>query len=189
MKSLKILTALLACAAFAAFAGDDDFEVPERGETGHVTIKTDPQGSKVYLDGEELGKTPIVNREFPTGRFDLVIIDDENAKQAQQLVNMRFNVWPDKNGKQDPRNVYETKTRMPWGNLELTTTPGKCQVMIDGDLADRTDGGTLTLHNIREGDHLIEINCGGGMVKDSLVRIVGEETIKVHLNAKRGKKH
>ena len=181
MKSLKILTALLACAAFAAFAGDDDFEVPERGETGHVTIKTDPQGSKVYLDGEELGKTPIVNREFPTGRFDLIIIE-EGRRQQIELVNQRFNVWPDKNGKQDQRNVFEQKTRMPWGNLELTTTPGKCQVMIDGELADRTDGGTLTMRNIREGDHLIEIKCGGATA-DTLVRIIGEETLKVHLKA------
>ena len=175
----RLFAAFLACAALAAFAQDDD--IPERGGTGHVTIRTDPQGSKVFLDGEELGKTPIENLEFRTGRFDLIIIE-EGRRQQIELVNQRFNVWPDKNGKQDQRNVFEKKTRMPWGNLELTTTPGKCQVMIDGELADRTDGGTLTMPNIREGDHLIEIKCGGATA-DTLVRIIGEETLKVHLKA------
>ncbi len=182
MKTIRLMTALVACSVFALFAGDDEIpEVPERGGMGTVTIKTDPEGSMAYLDGQELGKTPIIKKPFKTGRFDLIIIE-RGRRQDIELVNTRFNVWPDK------ENVFETKTRMPWGNIELTTTPGKCQVMIDGEHADKTEGAALTLRNLREGDHMIEINCGRGLRADSLVRIIGEETIKVHLDATKKKR-
>lgn len=179
MKTFQLITALVACSVFALFAGDaqvDDEAIPERGGMGTVTIKTDPEGSMVYLDGQELGKTPIIKKQFRSGRVDLVIIE-EGRRQQIELVNTRFNIWPNK------ENIFETKTRMPWGNIELTTNPGKCQVLIDGDNAGSTEGSTFTMHNLREGDHLIEINCGGSRRADTLVRVIGEETVKINLDA------
>ncbi len=181
MKMLNVLSAALLLAAGIALAADAPVEeaTPERGGFGTVTIETDPEGSSVFLDGEELGKTPVKNKRFRSGRFDLLVID-QSGRQDLELVNTRFNVWPDSN------NVFSGKTRMPFGNIEITTKPAKCGVMVDGEMVDNTDGGTLTVRNLREGDHLVEARCGRG--RDSLVRIVGEETLKLMLDATTGKR-
>jgi len=179
MKLLRIISAALLLTWGLSFAADEVEEaVPERGGFGTVTVETDPEGSSVFLDGEDLGKTPVVKRKFKSGRFNLLVID-QSGRQDLELVNTRFNVWPDSN------NVFSGKTRLPFGNLQITTKPAKCGIMVDGEMVDNTDGGALTVRNLREGDHLVEARCGRG--RDTLVRVVGEETIKITIDATKGK--
>jgi hypothetical protein len=183
MKLIRTLTAAsvaLALAALPALAQDDDSgEPPPRGQSATVTIITDPAQSEVYLDGVSIGKTPINNLEVTSGRQRVVVMD-----QNQELVNKKINIWPGKD------NKFEFKTQMPWGNIELTTTPDKCIVYVDGEQADATDGGPLTIRSLDAGDHLIETDCGKGRKGDTLVRVGGETTIKLHIDAtkKKGKK-
>lgn len=153
----------------------EDMKVPPRGQMGRVHITTNPPGSIVYLGGEELGKTP-VDKEVPSGRQDLVITD-----QGQELVNIRFNVWPGK------VNEYTTKTVMPFGTIEVTTKPPRCDIYLDGELADGTDGGPLTIHSVDAGDHMVEAVCGRKRAEE-MVHVVGEATVELHLDATKKKK-
>ena len=148
---------------------NDDEAVPERGGTGTIKIVTEPAGSIVYLDGELLGKAPI-EKSFRSGRFNLVVMD-----QGQELINTRFNVFPNK------LNEYNTKTVMPYGNIEVTTNPPKCRIALDEDDADKTDGGKLTLKHIRVGNHMVKATCGK-QSKQEMVQVVGESTVKVTLD-------
>ncbi len=161
-----------------AFADDgDDIKVPPRNGMGKVTIITEPANSDVYLGGELLGKSPITARSFKSGRHTLVIVD-----QGHELVNQRFNVWPDSN------NVYEAKTVIPKGHIEITTTPSKCQIFIDGEMADRTDGAALTIKNLDAGDHVVRAECGGGRNAEELVTVRGEEVSKINIDATKKKR-
>lgn len=146
-------------------------EPPPRGQMGKVTIITDPPGSDVYLGNQELGKTPIVEKDFPSGRHTLVIID-----QGYELVNERFNVWPNK------VNEYGGKTTIPKGHLKITTKPAKCIIYVDGDQADMTDGAALTVRNLDAGDHMVRAECGRRSA-EMLVTIKGEETSEITLDA------
>jgi len=92
--------------------------------------------------------------------------------QGYELVNLRFNVWPDSN------NVYEARTVIPKGGIEVTTVPGKCYIKIDGESADYTDGASLLVKNLDAGDHMVRAECGN-KAKEQMVTVKGEEVTKV----------
>src|SRR5690554_963767 len=173
MRHLPLIALLVAFLSFSVFAADDP---PPRGGTGKVTIITDPPNSQVFLGGEELGKSPIIEREFKSGRHTLIVID-----QDYELVNTRFNVWPNK------LNTYDAKTVIPKGNIRVTTTPSKCIIYVDGDQSDQTDGSALTIRNLDAGDHLVRAECSNRKSAEMLVNVEGETTKEIHLDAS-GKK-
>lgn len=154
----------------ATLWADDDFKVPPRGKTGYLTVETDPANSDVYLGGDFLGKSPIKRKQVPSGRHNLIIID-----QGYELVNERFNVWPDSN------NVYSGKTVIPKGHISVTTKPSKCHIFLDGEQADYTDGASLELRNLDAGDHVVKAVCGR-QSKEVMVNVKGEETSEVHID-------
>lgn len=164
--------ALSFCAAVAMAE-----EPPPRGGTGKVTIITDPPNSDVYLGGELLGKSPIENRDYPSGRHTLIIVD-----QGYELVNQRFNVWPNK------VNTFSSATTIPKGHIEISTVPGNCTIYVDGDNADKTDGAPLTVHNLDAGDHLIRAECNNGRSAEKMVKVEGEKTIQVLLDTSKKRK-
>ena len=153
-------------------------EPPPRGEPAKVTILTEPSNSEVYLGGELLGKSPIENRDVKSGRYTLIVVD-----QGYELVNKRVNIWPNK------KNEFNFGTVIPKGNVEVTTKPGKCYIYVDGDNADRTDGAALTVNNLDAGDHVIRAECNNGRAAEQLVKIEGEKTVKVFLDATKGKRY
>lgn len=168
MKKYIILLAMaLTTMAFAV-----DFKVPERGGVGTVIVETKPPGSKVYLDGEEIGKTPL-KTQFKSGRWDLLVIDQEH-----ELAKTRFNVFADK------ENIFETDTKMPYGNIKVTTIPDKCDIYVDGELADGTDGSYLMIKGLDAGDILVRAECGR-YKKDTLVVVPPEGTVEILINAKK----
>jgi len=168
MKS-TIWTIMLLCTLTSLWA-QDDMKVPPRGKKAFVTIETDPPNSDVYLGGEFLGKSPIIKKQVPSGRHTLVVVD-----QGYELVNTRFNVWPDSN------NVFSSKTVIPKGHIEVTTVPPKCRILLDGESADFTDGAALVIRNLDAGDHVVTAICGNRS-KEVLVTVKGEETIKVTID-------
>ena len=166
-----MLLLLLGVSVYASDKDEDDLKVPARGKKARLQVITDPPNSDVYLGGKFLGKSPINEMEVQSGRQTLVIVD-----QGYELVNIRFNVWP------DSLNSYNAKTVIPKGSIEVTTIPGKCNVLVDGDAADFTDNSALTIKNLDAGDHLITAKCGNKS-KEMLVKIKGEETVKVTIDA------
>jgi hypothetical protein len=176
MNIFRLAAALALVFSINVFADDEEFA--PRGQKATVTIITDPPNSDVSLDGVELGKSPIIKRPFHTGPLKLVIMD-----QGKELINVRFNVWPNKD------NKFEGKTVMPAGTIIVTTNPDKCRVMLDGEIADRTDGGPLTINSIDAGSHTIgaEGCIGGGRSFEILIPVEGEKTTKVHLDVRNRK--
>lgn len=174
-KYLSVIALLVMSLSLLAFAE----EPPPRGQAANITIITNPPGSQVFLGGEDLGKSPIENRAVQSGRQTLVVID-----QGYELVNQRVNVWPGN----DKRNKFDFGTTIPKGNIKVTTIPGKCQVYIDGDLADHTDGAPLTVRGLDAGDHLVRAECGGRKNGEALVTVKGEETAEVTIDASGKKK-
>ena len=173
MKYFSLTALLVAFLAFMAVAE----EPPPRGGVGKVTIITDPPNSQVFLGGEDLGRSPIIEREFKSGRHTLVVID-----QGFELINERFNVWPNK------VNTFGGKTVIPKGHIRITTTPAKCIIYVDGEHSDQTGGAALTVRNLDAGDHVVRAECSNRKSVEELVKVEGEKTIEVHLDATGKKK-
>jgi len=178
--SKKLLsTALISTLLFSlsAFAQSDDVKVPPRKGNGKVTIISEPSGSDVYLGGELLGKSPIVNKNFKAGRHTLVIVD-----QGHELVNVRFNVWPDK------VNEFNSKTDIPRGHLEITTIQSKCMIYVDGESVVKTDGVALTVKNLEAGEHTVYAVCSNVKSPEMSVNVKANETFKISIDVKAKKK-
>ena len=110
MKKLCIFTLMVAFLFASAIADDDP---PPRNKPATVTIITNPPNSDVYLGNELLGKSPIENKQVMSGRQTLIVID-----QGYELVNQRVNVWQGN----DKRNTFDYGTKIPKGNIEVTTS-------------------------------------------------------------------
>jgi hypothetical protein len=172
---LALPAALTLVLSANVFAVDDDDFAP-RGGNGTITIITDPPNSDIFLDGENLGKSPINKKPFRSGPLKLIIMD-----QGKELINTRFNVWPNK------ENVYKGETVMPHGTIKVSTEPSKCQVYMDGEIADRTDGGPLTINSVDAGDHTIGASCPGLKHFEELIKVQGEQTTEIHFDMKKRK--
>jgi len=169
---LALPAALMLFLSVGVFAKGDDDDFAPRGGTGTITIITDPPNSFVYLDGDSLGKSPITKRSFRSGPLKLIVID-----QGKELINTRFNVWPNK------ENKFEGTTTMPHGTIKITTNPSKCRILLDGEYADRTDGGPLTLNSVDAGDHKIGAECPSRKLYEILVKVEGEKGVDLFLDA------
>lgn len=172
MKKLYIFALMIAFLVVSAIADDDD--PPPRDKPATVNIITDPANSEVYLGGELLGKSPIENKSVKSGRQTLIVID-----QGYELVNQRVNIWPGN----DKRNNFNFGTKIPKGNIQVSTNPGNCIIFVDGDQADRTEGAPLTIHNLEAGDHVVRAECSNRKSAEALVTVKGEETVKIELDA------
>ncbi|MCQ2106274.1 MAG: PEGA domain-containing protein [Fibrobacter sp.] len=177
MKKMFFFALMMAFLFTTAIADDDD--PPPRGKNAVINIITNPPNSDVYLGGEPLGKSPIENVTVKSGRQTLVVID-----QGYELVNQRVNVWPGN----DKRNNFDFGTKIPKGNIKVTTIPGKCLIYVDGDNSDKTDGAPLTIHNLDAGDHVVRAECSNRKSAEALVTVKGEETVEITLDASSGKK-
>ena len=99
-------------------------------------------------------------------------------------MNKRVNVWPGK----DKRNDFDFSTKIPKGHIKVTTNPPRCLIFVDGEQADKTDGAELVVHNLDAGDHVVRAQCSNRKSAEALVKVVGEETAEVHLDATTGSK-
>jgi hypothetical protein len=50
-----------------------------------VTIKSDPCGAVIYIDGMQLGQTP-KSFPMPTGRYTLVLVAPGHEQYAQRIL-------------------------------------------------------------------------------------------------------
>lgn len=144
---------------------------PERGQPGKLEIITRPSGAEVYYADEYRGKTPIVI-EATSGRDDLSLdLDGHN------LFKSRVNVWPNKT------TSLSIELKLPQGDIELTTIPGKASVTLDGRPIGSTQGGPMTIRKVKDGGHILCATAGGKSGCQN-VTVLREATIKVKLQLK-----
>lgn len=159
--------------AFPAINPDDTaFEPtkgkPERGQPGKLEIITRPSGAEVYYADEYRGKSPLVI-DAMSGRDDLSLdLDGHN------LYKSRVNVWP------NTTTSLSIELKLPQGDVELTTVPGKASITLDGKPIGSTQGGPMTIRKVKDGGHIL---CGTAGNKSGCqsITVRREETIKVKL--------
>lgn len=120
---------------------------PARADTrtrhGAISIDSNPQGARVYLDGEDRGMTPVDLREVPEGkRAVTLLLDDYEAHSARVEVL---------EGEKSP---VEAVLRPKTGDLAVTSVPGGAEVLVAGRRRGRTP---LTLEALRVGDYRLTL--------------------------------
>jgi len=163
--ALVALMALIAGLS-AAWAQEDLGAIPPRGGQGRIQIFTTPSQAEAYMEGIDLGPTP-VDTMFPSGRHTLTL-----TLNGVEAARQRVNVWP------DSTTTVNKNLSLPYGSLIIKTNPitCDCKVSVDSVEVGSTQGGPLTLANLRTGPHVIDVS-DGKQSKEYSVLILSDQSV------------
>lgn len=156
---------------------------PDRGSTATLSIITEPPGSDVYVDKEFLGTTPILNKEWHSGFQQIYISEKTGGRLGRDipLCQDTVKIWPDQNLE------LKINTVMPFGNVNIKTGIGGCDISLDGNYFNRTEGEVTLVRRLPAGTHEVSVSCKNGK-RSTLVQVEGDKTADVDLSAKSKKK-
>jgi tetratricopeptide (TPR) repeat protein len=114
-----------------------------------ITIKTDPPGAKVYVEGKELKKLPDGSYEAPVGKYPVEIVLDKFHEKVKGVLDVVAN----KSGQEFKFTIPEIlKT------LTIRSEPTGADVFLDDVAAkDKTNGN----YKIKPGKHTIAVKLDG----------------------------
>lgn len=148
-------------------------DVPPKGGSGRVIIRTKPQKAMVYLGGTKLGLSPI-DTAFSSGRYTLTIM-----LNGEELVTRRLNICPDKT------TEIAKELKLPYGSLAIKTDPLKinAKVWVDGQYIGTTRGGVLRVNHLEAGTRVLKV-VNGRKTKEMHVDVLPEETVDIDVSMK-----
>jgi len=135
-----------------------DFEVRFKGraplvkseklvsDSGRVTVKCDPAGAEVMINGVNRGKTPLVADEIPRGRALIVVFKEGYESERRELA-----IAPG-----DDRKLEVTLEPVK-ARLRLTAIPEKARFYVD----DTAEGAGKTEVKLKPGEHAVRCELEG----------------------------
>jgi hypothetical protein len=87
---------------------------------GILTVKTDPEGIKVWLDDKYIGDSPIIDKKLKPGRYTLKLVDPVQQTSSLEEVFIQAN----------ETTVIEKTVKSNYGSLKVTTDPEGADVFI-----------------------------------------------------------
>ena len=109
---------------------------------GKITIKGEPEGAAVSVDGKQMGKTPLENVGIPAGKYSVLISRDGYTEHNEDIALASGAV----------RDItYHLSALL---KITISSMPEGAEVLIDGKKAGETPLADLM---VAEGDHDIAI--------------------------------
>ena len=114
---------------------------------GLLTISSAPSGARVFIDGQELGETPLVDTPVDAGAHTLALQLDRYQALEQQL---------DVTGRQ-VQQLLELNLAPAWAEITVASAPSGAAILIDGEQA----GITPATVEVLQGEHQLIIQATG----------------------------
>ncbi len=139
-------------------------DLPLEFKGGSLRLESDPAGATVKLQGNTVGKTPLVISDLPPGPKELVL---------------QYGSWPELTVGADVIADTETpKTiRFPRGRLTIESTPLGALVLIDGKELGRTP---LVLDPIPSGNRRIQLKADDYETYETSIALADGVALKIH---------
>ncbi|MEO1272177.1 MAG: PEGA domain-containing protein [Myxococcota bacterium] len=139
---------------------------------GLMTVRTDPPGGEVSIDGVWIGVAPIEKHKLSRGQHVVEITRRSFATEERRL-----NVIPGKtyiiNAEMQPEDLADSRVKP--GFLELRAPRRGLMVFIDGEPLATTPVGRLELS---PGEHTISVEGPDYPTWDTVVTVTSEETTR-----------
>ena len=134
----------------AITVGDDQaqtFQIQLLPLPGFLNLNSNVDAASVFIDGEQVGLTPLTNIELAAGEHEIVVQKDR-YETTQQLVNIE--------GRQQEQSL-SVELLEAWANVSFSSSPAGATVSVDGEEV----GLTPLNAEILEGEHeiLIKLNA------------------------------
>ncbi|MFQ5686313.1 MAG: PEGA domain-containing protein, partial [Candidatus Scalindua sp.] len=131
-------------------------------KTGSIMIDSEPSNAKVYLDGKEVGTTPVTVTDLKPGKHTLEI------KKA------RYEIWRESiETEADAVKTLTAVLQIKTGTIIMKSRPSKAMIFLDGKEVGITPD---IIRSIDPGTHEVEIRLDGHEVwRERLSVVAGKE--------------
>ncbi len=142
---------------------------------GLVTIRADPPGSEVLVDGQVIGKSPMEDKSIPQGNYVVTVRSPGFQSQERKLEvvgGKRYTLTP----QLEPGSDEDPAMRVSPGMLSVDARSG-LTVFVDGEPIATTPAGLIELS---AGEHLVSVEGEDFDAHEERVTIVSGEVAAVH---------
>jgi hypothetical protein len=87
---------------------------------GVLTVKTDPEGIKIWLDDKYIGDSPLMDKKLKPGRYSLKLVDPIQQTSSVEEVFIQSG----------ETTVIEKTVKSNYGSLKITTDPEGAEVSV-----------------------------------------------------------
>ena len=128
-------------------------QIELRPNFNYITIKSEPSGAEIYIDGKKVGTTPYLSEMIEFGRRRV-----ELRKYGYEPYVKVVTIKADEDENTQLADVKLTAIRVPMGSLELSSEPAGAVITINGRQYGQTpktltdfEVGTYTVYFSKEG--------------------------------------
>jgi hypothetical protein len=141
-----------------------DFEIVRPGTKGELRVDSDPRGGRVYLDGKDVGQTPIVLSGLRPGEYTVRIV-----KQGYEQYYVRVEVTAEE------RKTVFAYLEATDGGLVAKSEPKDAKVYLDGSYVGTTP---FERQDLSPGSHRVRITKEGYRTWERDVTIKAGDTVQ-----------
>jgi len=132
---------------------------------GSLAILSMPMGADVYLDGENIGQTPIIQEGVKKGNHKIELKHKDCVPWTTKITLQAVQ-----------ENELSADLKTVYGNLNISSNPSGAKIFLDGKKAGQTP---YRLKNIPKGQHKLELKLEGFDKWKKNVNIVSGKEQKV----------
>jgi len=143
-----------------------DVELQLEKDFRRIQITSTPDGARAYLDGDEIGTTPLTVDAAQTGSHELRL-----SLAGHAPVKESIKVDPE-----ETEQVLRFRLRALAGNINVQTTPPGATVTLDGQEKGKTP---VALTNLAIGQHELIISLDGFLPVQRTVTVQDQQTATV----------
>ena len=157
------------------------------GAGGRLLVRSTPDGASAFLDGRDIGRTPVTLRDVDRGSHTVRVVRDGYVGEERRVTitavrpsqSLTFELTRAGLPASAPAASALELERVP---LTVESRPAGASVFVDGTLIGRTP---LTLGEVATGDHAVSLDLDGYRRWSSSVRVVAGERNRVTASLER----
>lgn len=128
---------------------------------GELEVRSEPSGAKVYLNGKEVGETPLVLTNVKLGRHQIRLVKEGyDPYEVSEVL-----------GIERKKVMANMKIVIKEANLEIQSDPAGAKVLVNG----KEVGETPLVWSVKPGRHLIEFHKEGYGGHEEWVEVIGAD--------------
>ncbi|MCK5863077.1 MAG: SUMF1/EgtB/PvdO family nonheme iron enzyme [Candidatus Hydrogenedentes bacterium] len=148
--------------------GEQEFLIQMKPITGTLSVQTTPPGATVYLDGEDIGNTPVVKHVLQIGDYSYEVKSPDHYPEGKAFtVEDNFNM------------KFAHKLRPMEAELSVFSRPSSASVWLNNILQEEKTPAKFIL---RPGQYLVSVHTAGHLQADELVQLEANTPEKVQIN-------
>jgi hypothetical protein len=152
------------------------------GAGGRLLIRSTPDGAAAFLDGRDIGRTPVTMRDVERGPHSVRVVREGYVVEERRVTitadrpsrSLTFELTRARPAELAPAaSAALEREKVP---VTVESRPAGASVFVDGTLIGKTP---LTLGEVAAGDHAVSLDLDGYRRWSSSVRIVAGERNRI----------